>query len=112
MPRRGLVAAGLSLALAAPPAVACEVPGDEGSAPLRRLVARVKYLPETEVWAELMSRNRTVVQYVLLLDEPRRVEGRCHWPVEVRAENRLWKRFLVPGESGPVIETPTAPPAN
>ncbi len=105
MPRRGLVAAGLSLALAALPAAACQVP-DEGTAPLRRLVARVKYLPETEVWAELMSRTRTVVQFVVLLDEPQRIEGRCHWMIEIRAEDRVWKRFLVPGEGGPVIELP------
>lgn len=107
MPRRGLVAAGLIvLQAAAPAAAACELPSDEGSAPMRRLVARVKYLPETETWAELMSRARTVVHYILLLEEPRRVDGRCHWPVEVRAEDRLWKRFLVPGEGGRVIELP------
>jgi len=34
------------------------------------------------------------------------VEGRCHWPVEIRAEDRLWKRFLVPGEGGKPIEVP------
>jgi hypothetical protein len=107
--RRCLVAAGLSLALAAAPAAACQVP-DEGTAPLRRLVARVKYLPETEAWAELMSRTRTVVQYVVLLDEPQRIEGRCHWMVEVRAEDRVWKKFLVPGEGGPVIELPAQAP--
>jgi hypothetical protein len=55
-----------------------------------------------------MSRTRTVVQFVLLLDQPQRVEGRCHWPVEIRAEDRVWKRFLVPGEGGPVIELPPA----
>jgi|CXWL01.1.fsa_nt_gi hypothetical protein len=116
MPRRCLVAAGLTLLLAAaPPAAACELPGDETSAPLRRMVARVKYLPETEIWAELMSRTRTVVHYILLLDEPRRVDGRCHWPIEIRAEDRLWKRFLVPGEGGKaieVIEQPAAPAQN
>ncbi len=105
MPRCGLVAAGLIfLVVAAPPAAACELPGDDTSAPLRRMVARVKYLAETEIWVELMSRTRTVVHYVLLLEEARRVDGRCHWPVEIRAEDRLWKRFLVPGEGGKVIE--------
>jgi len=113
VPRRGLIAAGLTLLLAAaPPAAACELPGDETSAPLRRMVARVKYLPETETWAERMSRTRTVVHYVLLLEEARRVDGRCHWPVEVRAEDRLWKRFLVPVEGGKVIEQPAAPAQN
>ncbi|MGQ0510251.1 MAG: hypothetical protein ACT4P9_06515 [Betaproteobacteria bacterium] len=107
MPRRGRVAAGLTLLLAATlPAAACELPVDEGSAPMRRLVARVKYLPETESWSELMSRTRTTVHYILLLEEPRRVDGHCHWPVEIRAEDKLWKRFLVPGAGGKVIELP------
>lgn len=108
MPPRGLVAAGLTLLAAAPfPAAACDLP-DEGAAPFRSLVAKVKYLPETEVWAELMSRTRTVVHYILLVGEPQRVEGRCHWMVEVRAEDRLWKRFLVPATGGRVIELPAA----
>lgn len=85
-------------------AFACDLPADEGSAPMRRLVARVKYLPETEAWAERMAQARAGVHYILLVNEPHRVAGRCHWPVEIRAENRLWKRFLVPGEGGPVIE--------
>ena len=108
MQSRGLFAAGLSLALAAVPAAACEIPDEGSSAPMRRLIARVKYLHETEVWAELMSRTRTVVQYVLHLDQPRRMEGRCYWPVEIRAEDRVWKRFLVPGGAEPVIELPSA----
>jgi hypothetical protein len=113
VPRRGGVAAGLiaalGAALPAPAARACEVPED-GTAPYRRLVARVKYLPETEAWAERMSHARTVVQYVLLLGEPRRVDGRCHWLLEVRAGDRVWKRFLVPAEGGPVIELAPAAP--
>jgi len=104
---RSLFTAGLIFLLAAAPSAAgCELPGDDGSATMRRLVARVKYLPETEAWSELMSRSRNVVRYILLLEEPRRVEGRCHWPVEIRAEDRLWKRFLVPGEGGKPIEVP------
>lgn len=107
MPGGRRVAAGLILLLAAPAAAfACGLPADEGAAPMRRLVARVKYLPETEIWAGLMTQTRTVVHYILLLDEPRRVDGRCHWPVEVRAGDKLWKRFLVPGEGGKVIELP------
>lgn len=101
MIRRG---AFLALLLLAPAAQAddCTVP-DEGAAPLRRAVARVKYLPETEAWAEHMARNRMVVQYVLSLDEPRRIGGRCYWPVEVRAGGKLWKRFFVrPGDGGAV----------
>jgi hypothetical protein len=105
MPRRRRIAFGLSAlaaAAAALPAAACEVP-EEGAAPYRRLVARVKYLPETEAWAESMSREKRVVQYVLHLDAPRRVGGRCHWIVEVRAADRLWKRFLVAETGGPPI---------
>lgn len=113
MPRRRSLAAGLILLLAAPAAaLACDLPADEGSAPMRRLVARVKYLPETESWAGRMALARAAVHYVLLLDEPRRVAGRCHWPVEVRAEDRLWRRFLVSAEGGVVAEPPAPPPRN
>jgi hypothetical protein len=110
MPRRRRIALGLSAlaaAAAALPVAACEVP-EEGAAPYRRLVARVKYLPETEAWAQAMSRDKTVVQYVLHLDSPRRIRGRCYWIVDVRAGERPWKRFLVPGSGGPPLEL--APP--
>lgn len=113
MPGRRRVAAGLILLLAAPAAAfACELPAEEGSAPMRRLVARVKYLPETEAWAERMAQARASVHYVLLVDEPHRVAGRCHWPVEVRAEDRLWRRYLVSAEGGIVLEPPAAPARN
>jgi hypothetical protein len=29
------------------------------------------------------------------MDQPRHVAGRCWWPVEVRVDGRVWKRFLV-----------------
>lgn len=77
---------------------------EEGTAAYRRLVARVKYLPETEAWAESKGREKETVQYVLHLDAPRRIQGRCHWPVEVRAGKRMWKRFLVPAAGGPLHE--------
>jgi hypothetical protein len=76
-------------------AVACDFPDEGGNTAWRRAVAKVRYLPETEIWAELRSRERAVVQYVVLLDTPQHAEGRCWWPVEVRADGRLWKRFLV-----------------
>lgn len=79
---------------------------DEGTAPLRRAIARVKYLPETESWAELQVRERAAVQYVLSLDEPQRVGRRCYWRVEVRAAGKLWKRFLVTPDAAHVIENP------
>lgn len=63
--------------------------------PLRRAVSKVKYLEETEAWASRMHKSGAVVQYALLLDEPKTVKGRCYWPVEVRAEGKLWRRFYV-----------------
>lgn len=89
---RLLVAATL---LAAAPALACEVPDEGAGTPWRRAVAKVRVLPEIETWAQSQARERKVVQYVVLLDEPRRAGGRCYWPVEVRAAGKLWKRFLV-----------------
>jgi hypothetical protein len=89
-------AAALALALAATgtPALSCDLPGDGTSLP-RRMVARVKYLPEIEAWAEQRTREGASVQYALALDQPRRRDGRCWVPVEVRADGKLWKRFLV-----------------
>lgn len=76
------------------PAFACEYP-DEGNMPLRRAVAKVRYLPETEAWAAEMHEARAVVQYALRLDQPRREHGRCYWPVELRAEGKLWRVLYV-----------------
>jgi hypothetical protein len=63
--------------------------------PLRRAVSKVKYLPETEAWASAMHKTGAVVQYALLLDQPKLENGRCYWPVEVRAEGKVWRRFYV-----------------
>lgn len=63
--------------------------------PLRRAVAKVRYLPATEAWAEAMRKNGAVVQYALLLDHPKLEDGRCYWPVEVRAGAELWRRYYV-----------------
>lgn len=76
------------------PALACEFP-DEGGMPLRRAVSKVQRLPEVDAWADAMHRNRVAVQYLVRLDEPVREAGRCYWPVEVRAEGKLWRSFLV-----------------
>ena len=76
------------------PALACDYP-DEGNMPLRRAVAKVKYLPETESWAAAMHEAGRVVHYSLHLDQPKHLNGRCHWPVEVRAGKSLWRRFYV-----------------
>jgi hypothetical protein len=75
-------------------ALACEYP-DEGNMPLRRAVSKVKFLPETEAWASSMHKAGEVVQYALLLDEPRQERGRCYWPVEVRAQGKVWRRYYV-----------------
>ncbi len=76
------------------PALACEYP-DQGTMPLRRAVAQVKYLPETEAWASAQHEAGRVVHYALYLDEPKLLDGRCYWPVEVRAGATLWRRFYV-----------------
>lgn len=84
-------------------AAGCEMP-DEGGMPLRRAVMRVKHLPQTETWVAQVSKERTVVQYVLSLDDPRYLDGRCYWPVEVLGDGRLWKRFLVTPDGRRVLE--------
>ncbi len=68
---------------------------DEGGMPLRRAVTRVQALPEVDAWADAMYRRRVVVHYLVRVDEPVREAGHCYWPVEVRAEGKLWRRFLV-----------------
>ena len=42
-----------------------------------------------------MQDDRSQVRYLVLLDEPKHLGRRCYWPVEVRVDGRLWKRFLV-----------------
>jgi len=94
---------------AALPAAACEVP-DEGGTPWRRAVAKVRYLPETEAMVQ-MQPDRSLLRYVLSLDDPRHLAGRCWWPVEVRVDGRLWKRFLVTPQGDALREETTAPRA-
>ncbi len=97
-------AAGIAAALAlAAPAFACDLPDDD-YATLRRMVARVKYLPQTETWAEARTREGAQVQYLLSIDQPARRDGLCWWPVEVRYDGKLWKRFLVSAAADRVIE--------
>ena len=76
-------------------AFACDVPDEGGNTPWRRAVAKVRYLPEIDAWAQRMAREHASVKYVLSLDHPTYLAGRCWWPVEVRAEGRTWKSFLV-----------------
>ena len=104
MQRRCAGIALLSALALSPPASACDVPDEGGNTPWRRAVSKVKYLPETEAWSERMSRERASVQYVVSLDQPTHVGGRCYWPVEVRTAGRLWKRFLVTPDGKGLIE--------
>jgi hypothetical protein len=83
-----------ALATTALPAAACGFP-DEGGMPLRRAVTKVQMLSEVDAWAEAMRRNRVKVQYLVRLDEPVREGARCYWPVEVRADGKPWRSFLV-----------------
>ena len=100
------------------PVSACNYPDDEGNLPLRRAVSKVKYLADTQAWASAVHESGAVVQYALLLDQPRHERGRCYWPVEVRARGLLWRRYFVspdgkhllrPAARGPQAATP--PPA-
>lgn len=84
------------------PAFACDYP-DEGNMPLRRAVSKVKFLPETQAWASSMHKTGAVVQYALLLNEAKRRRGRCYWPIEARAEGKVWRRFYVTPDGKTVL---------
>lgn len=84
-------------------AFACDYP-DEGNMPLRRAIAQVKYLPETEAWAAARHEDGAVVHYALHLDRPKRAQGRCYWRVEVRAGKELWRIFYVRPDGKEVLE--------
>jgi len=101
VPLRGVIRI-LIFMLACVPAFACDYP-DEGNMPLRRAVTRVKLLPETEAWAAWMHKTGAVVQYALRLDDPMRKGGKCYWPVEVRAEGKLWRRLYVTPDGRTVL---------
>jgi hypothetical protein len=107
-----LQALALAAALAAAaPALACNVP-DEGGTPWRRAVSKVKYHPDTEAMVQ-MQPDRALLRYVLSLDQPRHLAGRCWWPVEVRVDGKLWKRFLVTPQGDALREDrTTARPAS
>lgn len=80
----------------------CEFP-DEGNMPLRRAVTRVEMLPEVHAWARTMVETGVKTQYVVLLDQPVREGGRCYWPVEVRGDGKLWRRYLVSPDGKKVL---------
>jgi hypothetical protein len=76
------------------PGFACDYP-DQGTMPLRRAVTRVEMLPEVHEWHRTMVEQGGKPQYAVRLDQPVREAGRCYWSVEVRAEGKLWRRYLV-----------------
>ena len=93
---------GCLLAALALPALACEMP-DEGNMPMRRAVTRVQMLEDVDAWATSMRRTKVTVEYLVRLDAPVYQGGKCYWPVEVRAEGKLWRRYLVSPDGRRVI---------
>lgn len=75
------------------PVCACAIP-DDGTAPLHRMVSRVKYLPETEAWRASLPAG-AIASYLLSVDAPLKVSGRCYWPLEARAAGARWNLFYV-----------------
>ena len=73
---------------------ACEFP-DQGNMPLRRAVTRIEMLPEVHAWHRAMAEKGSKPQYVVRLDQPMRAAGKCYWPVEVRADGELWRRYFI-----------------
>ena len=63
--------------------------------PMRRAVSKVAMLKEVEAWEAAMRRSRVDVRYLVLLDQSVERAGHCYWPVEVRADGKLWRRYLV-----------------
>ena len=71
--------------------------------PMRRAVTRVQMLKEVDAWAEHMRRSQVIVEYLVRLDAPVHRAGKCYWPVEVLAEGKLWRRFLVTPDGKTVL---------
>ena len=79
---------------AASAAWACEYP-DEGNMPLRRAVARVRYLPQIEAWSKARHDAGELVQYQLVLEPGIVLKGKCYWTLDVRGGAALWRSFYV-----------------
>lgn len=58
------------------------------------MVSRVKYLPETEAWRASLPAG-AIASYLLSVDAPLKVSGRCYWPLEARAAGARWNLFYV-----------------
>jgi hypothetical protein len=80
----------------------CDFPED-GASPLRAAIAAVKYLPQIEAWEQALPPGRRA-QYVIHLDRTARIEGRCHWTLEVREGGEVWKRYYVTPGGGRAVE--------
>jgi hypothetical protein len=90
-------------------AAACDYP-DQGTTPLHRAVALVKQQPEAQAWAAEWLRRSVAVQFVVLLDQSRRIGGRCYWTVEARAEGNVWRRYYVTPDGARVLSETEGPP--
>jgi hypothetical protein len=95
---------GCALVVLATPGLACEMP-DEGNMPLRRAATRVEMQPEGEAWARATRQSGANPQFVVRIDAPHWEKERCYWPVEVRADGKLWRRYLVTPDGRQVLPT-------
>lgn len=82
------------LALLSSQVLACEYP-DEGNMPLRRALARVQMLPETERWDRAQREAGALVKYELSLEETMVKDRACFWTVRAMANGVVWRRFYV-----------------
>lgn len=79
--------------------------------PLRRAVTRIEMLPEVHEWARGTIEEGARPQYVVRLDAPVRMAGKgavtgavtCYWPVEVRADGKLWRRYLISPDGSKIL---------
>jgi len=79
--------------------------------PLRRAVAKVKYLPGTEAWAAGQHQAGKAVQYALQLERTLSLAGRCYWTVDAIADGQLWRRFYVTPDGARVLDEERKPAA-
>ena len=92
--------------------LACEY-SEQGTMPLHRAAKKAELVPEVDEWSIKTRAGGALVQYVVLLDRPIRVAGRCYWTVEVSANGKLWQRFYVtPDGTGVRAELSDGRPAS
>jgi len=66
------------------------------------MVSGVKYLPETEAWRSSLPAE-AIASYLVSVDAPLKVSGRCYWPVEARAAGARWNLFYVSADGKHVL---------